>query len=372
MKVAWVADVHLGNHRRMGGPVVGSLNRRCRQILNVLHEAVVVAIDEGCEHFVVAGDLFDYARPEAPLIAAVQAELRCLLTQGCHPWLLLGNHEYISNKKGDNALAPLSGLANIVEHPQILALKERGTGTTFEVAFLPHVAGGASFSEVLELMHGSMTHYTVLCMHAGIADSKTPPWLRDSGDSVPVRDLVGSPLTVAGNWHDAREWCMSSQAAAAAHSTIIQLGALVPTGWDNPGLERYGRVLISTHHNQKPAVTVDEKWLPGPRFVTVRSREEWAALPTSPLLYVRWEALAEDVEHAAALIAVARTAQAICDGEVVLRDGQAVAVVAAAVAKANEADGIIAALQCHIEETPDIQDSDRPEVFQLCRRFLDL
>jgi len=60
-----------------------------------------------------------------------------------------------------------------------------------------------------------------------------------------------------GHWHNHRLW---------DESRIVQIGALCPTGWNNPGLSDYGRVLI--YDDDADAVTYVT--VPGPRFIQVR------------------------------------------------------------------------------------------------------
>ncbi len=54
---AFTADIHAGNHKRFGGPVSVSLNKRCTMVLDVLDAAVDRAIALKCSSFTVLGDL---------------------------------------------------------------------------------------------------------------------------------------------------------------------------------------------------------------------------------------------------------------------------------------------------------------------------
>ena len=65
--VAFVADVHLWNHRRCGGPVKAGINRRGAQTLNALHYAADLAAGMGAAALFVAGDLFDAVNPPPQL-----------------------------------------------------------------------------------------------------------------------------------------------------------------------------------------------------------------------------------------------------------------------------------------------------------------
>ena len=48
MRVGFVADVHVGNHIRFGGPIEAGMNRRCRETVATLRRAVLKAREEGC------------------------------------------------------------------------------------------------------------------------------------------------------------------------------------------------------------------------------------------------------------------------------------------------------------------------------------
>lgn len=82
--------------------MVGSINTRCRSILNVL-ETTVSEVVKHNGVLIVAGDLIDVVRPEAPILAECQRILG-----ECTTVLLKGNHESNSDVPNDNALSPLA------------------------------------------------------------------------------------------------------------------------------------------------------------------------------------------------------------------------------------------------------------------------
>ena len=116
MKVAAIADVHLGNHRVFAGHRRAGLNDRARAILAVLGQAIVTAHADEAEILAIAGDLFDTSRPPPAHIAAVQETL-ALLGNKCH--VLCGNHDQTSSSPGDNAVAPLGPVATVHEQPGV-------------------------------------------------------------------------------------------------------------------------------------------------------------------------------------------------------------------------------------------------------------
>ena len=114
------SDVHAGNHKRFGGATEASLNERCRHVLDVFDRACAATIASGAGYMIVAGDLFDVARPEPSLLARVQTALRNLREEGVEPILLVGNHEKTSTAVGDNALAPLRDHARVIYRPELI------------------------------------------------------------------------------------------------------------------------------------------------------------------------------------------------------------------------------------------------------------
>ena len=290
MKIAFLADVHIGNHKRFGGPVEGGINRRCHQVIAALNLALRGAVKAGCEAAVICGDLFDSSSPGPQVLAAVLDVLRTLRAEAFaanRPPLalaiLVGNHDQFSDSDGDHALGVLRDYALIVERPELLhfdraqggwtqgpaGLACRTEWRTFELFAVPFSLdpGKAvvrrAFSQ-LAYPEGS-PHTPPACriaaVHLGISDDKTAPWLKNASDSIDADTLAelmdehGVSTTFAGNWHDRRAW--------GDPPFIIQCGALVPTGWDNPGLAGYGGVEVYDTDTQ----TSERFEVPGPRFV---------------------------------------------------------------------------------------------------------
>lgn len=258
MRIAVVADVHVGNHQRGGGAPRSGVNARARLVLGSLREAVALANEKEARYLVVAGDLFDYQRPEPQLIAEVQAILREFLGT---TYVLVGNHDQVSDQPGDHALGPLRPVATIIETPTLVS--SQGV----ELLLLPFLPtdrpAQEAIAEALTAFQPPLEGRTrALFLHAGLRDEKTAPWLREARDAVDVRALatmakgVGASMVFAGNWHDRRSWSVDGVC-------LVQLGALVPTGFDNPGLEGYGTVAV--WEPPAPRATLHE--VGGPRFV---------------------------------------------------------------------------------------------------------
>lgn len=256
------------------GPMTGEsipLNRRAAMIRDVWGAAVARALRHGCEHFVVAGDLFDTANPSPRVLTAMA---RALDAAGeLHFHLLVGNHDQRSDARGDNALAVLASIPNVTvyERPTFTHLGDEPF--LFVPFYKPTLEdrGDALDAQVELAFKGSGVPAT-LVTHFGVEDASTPPYLRGAHDAVHVDDVMavmmrrGFPLCVTGNWHTPNSW-----AHRAGAPMVEQCGALVPTGFDNPGPD-YGHVVIAAYRGDGlPAVSRVK--VGGPRFYTVQVRE---------------------------------------------------------------------------------------------------
>jgi len=255
MKIAFCSDVHAGLHRRLGGPVDAGLNRRCRQIVDTLTRSVRRASDLRCDAFVVAGDLFDDARPAPQVIAAVRAALESGSTD-MQVIVLLGNHEMVSTAPGDHALAPLAhgcGRIKVVEWPT-------RWGRLLLVPFRPGDARVWLPADVEMLIGAAPGAATVLCGHVGLIDGDTPDYLRGSAGAIEAASVLALmeqhnlQFAAFGDWHQHASWL---------DGHLIQIGALVPTGFDNLGLDGYGTLAI--YDDEAGDRIVEE--IPGPRFL---------------------------------------------------------------------------------------------------------
>lgn len=267
-KIAFVADVHVENHRRLGGPTVGGINDRCQRILNVLSAAAHLAIKQECDGFIVAGDLFDSVRPTPQVITQVQGIFEDLRVAACLPVILLGNHEQQSMLEGDHSLGPLLLCAEVVDRPRVIWRKGWEGVEVWCAPFQPGAGKDWLPSAMQKCSESPITDKNssrVLCVHLGMRDEKTAPWLQHANDAIDVtlvRDLCvqhGVKAVAAGNWHDRRSWTFNE--GQADEVSVLQVGALVPTGWDNPGRTGYGTLAIWDGSSW------DVRELPGPRFV---------------------------------------------------------------------------------------------------------
>ena len=285
-----MADLHIGNHRVMASQGTrGGINTRAEQCLAALKRAVDLSAK--CDHLVVLGDLFDVDRPEVALMRATLEILAANRRQ--RVTLLVGNHDQHSALEHDHALS-VAGLLpsfEVVDEPTFTFWAPGIQAVLIPYVPDPRAILEDALHEAADRRNGLHVLRTVLCMHAGLIDARTPPWLRDAQDAVPLAlmedlcDRYSVHAVFTGNWHN-------RLVAGSVERPIVQCGTLIPTGFDNAGTE-YGFVDgYSLQSGQHVARQVS-----GPRFVTLRHSdwlpellEEQLEVETTAALYVRVEA----------------------------------------------------------------------------------
>lgn len=258
-RLAFIADVHIGNPTAFGGPVHAGINTRGRQVLDTLERAVQEVAD--FDALIICGDLFDTSNPSPQLVTEVQR----ILSKGPKTLILMGNHDMVSDAPGDHALGPLEAVHNVVvdEKPSWEAIGDA------VVLTVPFQAGNAipwfepTVADLVATLP-SETRTRVLAFHLGVIDSRTPEFLAKAHDAIPlelVQEVMqkhGIQTAFCGNWHNGSKW-----------GRIVQCGALCPTGWDNPGWN-YG--LVRTLDTSTGLIS--DIPIPGPRFLSVTTEEE--------------------------------------------------------------------------------------------------
>lgn len=365
--LAFVADVHIGNPKQHGGVLSCGVNARGRHVLEALQGAVKIANGVNST-LVVLGDLFDTVRPEAQLIAKVQDIFK---SANKTPVCLLGNHEMVSTTLGDHSLAPLKPVATVVEEPTTLAFRDPRGLEKIDLTCIPFQPGPAVewLPEALARVVGKPVPSSLdapvraLAIHLGIQDEATAPFLRGAHDSVPTSLVVelakkhGFSHVFAGNWHDHRLWDLSG-------IRIEQMGALFPTGWNNPGIE-YGHLTVLTS-KLKEAFRV-----PGPRFVVVRTPKDLKQLEQGTF-YVRSEASekheAEIISKLSALQDMGKVLSWEHDRAVDGEEHAAARVALSDARAAAKAGGD--ALAEYVEAMPLLEGVERQAVLEKARSFL--
>jgi hypothetical protein len=224
--------------------------------------------------FCVLGDLYDNERPSPQMMAAVQDVFPVPDESSTEPMplVLLGNHDMASTEADDHALGPLQDRCMVIDRPW----RRSAPAWRCEMLMLPYQPGPASEwipQQLAKLCTAAKAQTRVLGLHVGLMDGATPKFLQDADDAIAVDVLA--PLcekyqisyVFAGNWHDRRVWKRN-------HCQLTQVGTLCPTGWDNPGIDAYGRMAILDTETG----ALSEEVIPGPRFLKVQEPDAvaWA------------------------------------------------------------------------------------------------
>lgn len=377
-RIGAIADVHLGNHKRFGGASESSLNARARHGLDVFRRAVATARAEQCSALVVLGDLFDTSRPEPQLTAAVQRVVEPEPgVSDMKFWFIVGNHEQVSSSEGDHALGPLAPLVEVVEKPCWTMVGRALGGESIALGLVPFRKGKAAswltdaIEEVFRNVPAGVRR--VLGLHLGIADKGTAEYLKAAPDAIDVETLYEAArrakvrAVFAGNWHDRRRWDIPE---GWPDVTVLQLGALVPTGFDNPGMHGYGTLAIFDDKADDP---VTFKEIPGPRFVKLASGQSLAGLTRSSggnTVYVSATATSEAFSATSAALARAEAEGKLAGAEV-FPDATETLVAARSAASAAKAAGTLdEALAGFVEDMPLAEGVDRADVLARSQRYL--
>ncbi len=382
MKLAFVADVHLGNHKVYGGAVVAGLNARCRMVLDSLRAAYSMATQENCQALFVDGDLFDTAKPSPQLIAAVQLVIGQF--PGLTTYIMLGNHDMESAVEGDHALGPLAPVAKLITKPTKLRIKGKGVDEV-EVWAVPFQPGKAEewLPLVLAEVQGqppalsSASSPKLLALHLGLRDKgKTPPWLMDAHDSVgieQVQELVQKyelAAVYAGNWHNPEEWIWyDGVRSATTPLRAVQIGTLCPTGFDNPGAS-FGTMAIYDSHKNNGCQVLS---VPGPRFFKVEGIDELEELiekAPGKLTFVRATVEPDDVAASEDLIKRAVEAGTLGGGETLAEASEAQVALRQAAGVARSAETVDEAVAGFVASMPLKDPELRAAVLERVKGFL--
>lgn len=265
MTCYFIADVHSGNHGGFSGSYQVGLNWRSRRILETLSAAArLVGRSAG---LTIAGDLFNSHEPAPQVIAATISALRGETwladadTRVESPELvtiLRGNHDANSTVKGDDALGPLAHVdgLDVVDEPCAYDFADDFGG--FMLPFRPGEPEEWVPAALDSINYPDPHRTRVLVTHFGIADETTPEYMRRG--SMHVDKLAeccrkhNIRYVFSGDWHSRKVWEKEGV-------TIVQVGALVPTGFNNPGLDGYGSVWRLSLSG------LELVEMPGPRFL---------------------------------------------------------------------------------------------------------
>lgn len=265
-----VADVHIGNHRVFATPPRAGVNDRAQETADILRRAVYRASSQGALALLVCGDLAD-TDDLSPQLLALVAEV---LSESTVPIVLLvGNHDQRSAQAGDHALGVLGAIpgVRVFDSPGVLPLGHGVDAADVLVVPFQQQHAATYIPEVARDLAAKTRPGArrVLAAHAGVLDERTSPWLRDSHEAIPADVLLDLLVELSvgvaflGNWHDRRTWVRSTH-------RVMQVGALCPTGFDNPG----GAGLYGSLAWWADADDYGTEELPGPRFFNVTTETE--------------------------------------------------------------------------------------------------
>lgn len=380
MKLGFVADVHVGNldGRHGGGVVRGGLNQRCREVLATLERAYARAAELEVGHMVILGDLFDRSSETRPqMVAAVQQIIGRIKTT-----VVLGNHDQESTDAGDNALAPLAPVAQVIERPDVVDLGQQGRrgGWEVELVCVPFQPGPAKswLPGAVELalegrpVQRQPPDARLLALHLGIDGPETPPFLKGKDDSIELGHLFqvmkacGITAAFAGNWHDRRAWRRPDGLR------VLQVGTLAPTSLRDAGMDNVGTLAVVSC-GLEPAGEIIET-IPGPRFIDVRGqtvklpqvdpKDGWS-------LRVRMTVPPEQAAAASRVVAEAKEAGRICGAVVDLDEGVAKAAARTAAVEARNAKSLDGAIEAFVADYPFEEGVDRDRVRNRTLAFLE-
>lgn len=376
---AAIADVHVGNHQgRAGGPAMLTMNTRCQQVIAALAEARKQA--QHCTRFYILGDLFDNEKPTPQMIAAVAEALQVDVLDGPEIHVLLGNHDRVSATKGDHALGWLAKTlkGNVHDFPTMIS------PSMSEVHYIvPFQAGPAAQYIRLALAKLFITDserigivHRVLFIHAGICDPQTEaeqPWAANADDAIRLHELFKLchefeiTHVYAGNWHKRGQW---THTHADGFTTVVtQVGALVPTGWDNPGLFGYGGLEFFE------AGAMQRQEIFGPRFVTetLSSIDDTKRLYPAHVgvnVYLRIECTASEIVDVTAKCESLQTAEQIGSWTLKLDTTLERASAQAGARIASSATSLNTAVRTYIDALQMPVNVDRVNVLNRCAKLL--
>ena len=363
MRVGVVADLHIGNHQLFKNRSVAGINSRCAAAIQTLRVMYALAAEQGVETLYIAGDVFDTSSPSPQIVAAVM-DVIAEAAPRIETVILKGNHDSNSPNPGDHALGPLAHVCSIATDPIVVA-----QGRILLLPFRPHPT-----EWLRDMFDSSIKPGMIVLSHFGIADAGTPLYMKHGGVPIELVHEICEEYRIgawlSGDWHSHKRFPAprrSLLSGADATCSIQQIGALCPTGFDNPGGDAlYGSLLVvQAEMGLEPWVGVERVVVPGPRFYYSPDEPGF-----SPLTFIKLrvaQAYREDEMKAAVEAGELGGYVLALDTET----GEAAtgAKVADEFADA-EVSGIDEALDAYVDKMPGLDPNTRSAVKDLCRGYL--
>lgn len=250
-------DIHLHNWPAFADPGhLPGLNTRAEQIVRCVGAVLRQAEKHACQRVVFLGDIFETHKPSIALQHALAEQL---VSTSASTILMVGNHDRISMSPDDHALAMFKHL------PATKVIQ--ASSITDDLVMIPWSTNNVTDEIHARLSHANADFPKVLCLHAGLYDKSEAPRAeqgnRDAHDAIEVNSLVkicrryNIRRVFSGHWHAHREYTHGPEL------TITQLGALVPSGFNNAEhTSRYGQCVVVDEHLNVTPVQIS-----GPRFL---------------------------------------------------------------------------------------------------------
>lgn len=290
--VTFVADPHIANFLQWGGKIERGLNQRCRDSLQTLRNAVVVA-NQHKGALAILGDLYHTTNPEPQ----IEAEVQRILHSADDVYTLKGNHDSVSSDRGDHALGPLAPVARIIETPGVGRIP--GVCDLWCVPYKPNRPETWLAGAMQEIASTVKDHPypRVLIVHMGIYDENTEPFLRAAEDAVPVEVLTQLCFqhkiryVFAGNWHWPQKW---NYVLGNDEVEIFQVGTLAPSRFTDDGLD-FGRAVTLRTGSEIQITQIS-----GPRFLRLTNLADLRSrIPAfaGNTVYVQLEVAPQDLDE---------------------------------------------------------------------------
>lgn len=246
-----LADLHLGWTPRGLPADVAQTVRRERDSL--LSQAVTLALEERVDLVVIAGDLFEHYRPDAPLVAAVLRELRRLEQAGIALVTVPGNHDELTYARSVYRLEAEQWPGVLVARP------DAGPVATFELAgarvavtALAYVGGVTPVREPLRHFPREPADLALAIFHGTlVAGARRPGDPFSGGRSLPIDQVAlaeaGFHYVALGHLHVPSHHRLAAGGVAAYPGCVGGKGPRDPGSahWTLVELQPMGAVLHS-------------------------------------------------------------------------------------------------------------------------------
>jgi len=256
-----LGDLHVWNHKAFGGPVVGGLNRRCRDILQSVYQIVEYAKHHhGVTHVVQLGDFFDGPKPSPQVL---NAALDMIAATKVEWHIIAGNHD-IASYEAPSALAPMNHAGNICTYDTAQFAQIDGQ----RWLMVPY--SGPNALEALKVLEKLSVYSTYnLAVHYGFVSAPSRPDCVTPGDMSKLVGMHnrGTIKAFFGHEHD----------STTTTSWGVSCGSLLPLNFSD--VDKSLRVFTTEGRIVLPAALT-------PKFVDLRGLP--SAFTGSPDKFAFW------------------------------------------------------------------------------------